>query len=207
MEIKKKYSEIIDIIAYNNLYFNYEDTNFDSNGIATRTIIVSRSADISYYCVITIKEEADPESDQADFEANWMSKAGEKKYVYYSQTFVVENDGHTFDFKIKANDETTDVEAFLYKGMICVDESAVRGDFIEVSVVDIDNVLGHGENVTVGYVIRKKILHGGKQEHFINPPKYDFLSSKRKVPAGLYIRVAYHGSGRPNVICDYEYEY
>lgn len=207
MEIKKKYSEIVAIIAANNLYFNYEDSELDQNGNALRTIIVSRSADVTYVCIIPIKETPVEGSDQEDFEANLASKAGEKKYVYYSHKFDVSSDGHQFDFKIKANDETTDVEAFVYKGLICVDDSAVRGDSITVSVVDKDNLLGYGAGATLGYMIRRKYLHGGKQEHFISPPKYDFLSSKRKIPAGIYVRVTYNGTGRPNVIADYEYEY
>ena len=207
MLIKKTYAEIIEIITYNNLYFNYEDSEFDANGNAIRTIIVSRSSDVTYICNMPITIVAIPNSDQADFEANWASKAGEKKYVYQSVAFDVVSSGHQFDFKIKENDETTDTEAFLYKGVICVSGSAVRGDSICVSVVDVDNVLGYGAGVTLGYVIRKKILHGGAQEHFISPPKYDFLSSKRKIPAGIYLRVTYTGTGTPNVICDYEYEY
>lgn len=207
MEIKKKYSEIVAIIAANNLYFNYEDSEFDPNGNALRTVIVSRSADVTYVCVIPIKVTPDEGSDQEHFEANLASKAGEKKYVYYSHQFDVAEDGHEFDFKIKANDEATDVEAFLYKGSINVNAPAVRGDWIEVQVVDKDNILGYGAGLVLGWVIRKWILVGGSEYHEINPPKYDFLSSKRKIPAGIYVRVIYHGTGTPNVIASYEYEY
>ena len=207
MEIKKKYSEIVAIIAANNLYFNYEDSEFDPNDNALRTIIVSRSADVTYVCIIPIKVTPDKGSDQEHFDANLATKAGEKKYVYYSHRFDVSGDGHEFDFKIKANDETTDVEAFLYKGSINVNSPAVRGDWIEVQVVDKDNLLGFGADTILGWVIRKWILAGGAENHEINPPKYDFLSSKRKIPAGIYLRIVYHGSGEPNVIASYEYEY
>lgn len=207
MEIQKTYTEFKTILRNNNLYFNYEDTPIGENGIGTRTLYTTRDSNISYACVMLIKAVAEEGSDQKDFEDNWASKSGEKKYCYYSHSFNVASDGHQFNFKIKANDETTDVEAFVYKGLICVNEDAVRGDSISVSVVDIDNILGYGAGATLGYMIRKKVLHGGKQEHLINPPKYDYLSSKRKIPAGLYVRITYHGSGRPNVIADYEYEY
>jgi len=207
MEIKKKYSEIVAIIESNNLYFNYDDSDFDQNGNALRTIIVSRSADVTYVCVIPIKQTPDAGSDQEHFDANLATKAGEKKYVYYSQQFDVDGDGYEFDFKIKAYDEITDVEAFLYKGSVNVNASAVRGDWIEAQVVDKDNVLGYGAGLVLGWVIRKWILSGGSEYHEINPPKYDFLSSKRKIPSGCYIRVIYHGTGTPNIIVSYEYEY
>lgn len=197
------------IIAANNMYFNFEDSPIGGNGIGMRTIVTTRDSNIAYMCVIEIKATADEGSEQQDFDNNWASKAGEKKYVYYSQQFDVVLSSGTcqFDFKIKANDETTDVEAFLYKGSINVNSPAVRGDWVEVQVIDIDNVLGYGAGLVLGWVIRKWILSGGAENHEINPPKYDYLSSKRKIPAGLYLRVIYHGTGEPNVIANYEYEY
>jgi hypothetical protein len=175
----------------------------------TRKIFCQRNAVTVYIHKMNLVATPANDSDQYDFEQNWAVKAGERKYVYYSHAFDVSltNGQSSFDFKIKGNDETTDVEAFLYKGSINVNSPAVRGDWIEVQVVDKDNLLGHGADTVLGWVIRKWILAGGAENHEINPPKYDFLSSKRKIPAGIYLRVIYHGSGTPNVITCYEYEY
>lgn len=207
-EVSRSWDEIKAILNANNLYFDYSDTS------ERRSIFVVKSAVVTFKTSFPINQEPEnPENDswktpeQKDFDDNWAEKAGDKKYVYYSQSFNVTSSTEVFSFKIKANDETTDVEAFVYKGLISVDENAQRGDTIEVAVADEDNILGYGAGLVLGYMIRKKILHGGKQDHFINPPKYDFLSSKRKIMAGLYVRVTYSGSGRPNVICDCEYEY
>lgn len=205
MEISKNWQQLKNILLFNNLYFDYED----SEDGKSRMITVQRNAAITYVCGMQIVENPAQDSDQYDFEQNWAAKAGEKKYVYYSQRFDVtlDNGSFQYDFKIKQNDESTDAEAFLYKGVVDVGTGAVRGDSIEISVVDKDNILGFGEDVTVGYIFRKKILSGGAQIISINPPKYDFLSSKRKILSGLYIRVKYTGSGQPNIITDYEYEY
>lgn len=205
IEIEKSWPELKSILIYNNLYFDYEDSSDE----LTRKIFCQRNAITSYTHNMNLVPEPVEGSDQKDFEDNWASKAGEKKYVYYSQQFdvVLNNGSCTFDFKIKKNDEVTDTEAFLYKGAITVSSQAVRGDWIEVQVIDIDNVLGFGNNVVLGWVIRKWIVSGGAEVHEINPPKYDFLTSKRKIPAGIYLRIIYHGTGTPNVIASYEYEY
>lgn len=205
MEISKTWSDFKQILQFNNLYFDYEDSDDGKR----RVIMCQRNATTTYVCGMDLVENPDAESDQYDFEQNWASEAGEKKYVYYSHRFdvVLDNGEFNFDFKVKANDETTDVEAFLYKGLLDIGSGAVRGDTIEISVVDIDNVLGYGAGFIAGYVMRRKYLSGGAQIHSINPPKYDFLSSKRKIPTGLYIRIKYKGTGQPNIIADYEYEY
>lgn len=205
LEISKSWAVFKQILQANNLYFDYED----SEDGKTRTITCQRNATIMYVCGMLLVENPAPDSDQYDFEQNWAAKAGEKRYVYYSQRFDValQNGEFTFDFKIKANDETTDVEAFLYKGLLDIGAGAARGDTIEISVVDIDNILGFGAGATVGYVLRRKYLSGGAQIHHLNPPRYDFLTSKRKIPAGLYVRITYKGTGQPNIIADYEYEY
>lgn len=205
LEIEKSWPELKNVLAYNNLYFDFDDS---SDGL-TRKIFCQRNAITVYVHKMNLVVEPDINSDQYDFEQNWASKAGEKKYVYYSQEFdvVLVNGSHQFDFKIKANDESTDVEAFLYKGSINVNAAAVRKDWIEVQVVDKDNIFGFGAGFILGWVIRKWILSGGEENHPIDPPKYDFLSSKRKIPSGIYLRVIYHGTGQPNVITCYEYEY
>lgn len=205
LEIDKSWSELKAILLSNNLYFDYDDS---PDGL-TRKVFCQRNAVTVYTHKMNLSVEPPAGSDQEDFDTNWAHKAGERKYVYYSQSFdvVLTNGQCTFDFKIKANDETTDVEAFLYKGSINVNSPAIRGDWVEVQVVDKDNLLGYGADTILGWVIRKWILAGGAENHEINPPKYDFLSSKRKIPAGIYLRVIYHGSGTPNVITCYEYEY
>ena len=205
LEIEKSWSELKAILTSNNLYFDYDDSADD----LTRKIFCQRNAYTVYVHRMNLSSNPIDGSDQKDFEDNWASKAGERKYVYYSHTFDVSlTEGQcAFDFKIKANDETTDVEAFLYKGSINVNSPAVRGDWVEVQVVDKDNILGYGANSILGWVIRKWILAGGAEYHEINPPKYDFLSSKRKIPSGIYLRIIYHGSGEPNLIASYEYEY
>lgn len=205
LEIEKSWPELKAILTYNNLYFDYDDS---ADGL-TRKIFCQRNAVTVYIHKMNLVAEPAVDSDQYDFEENWASKSGERKYVYYSREFDVSlTEGQCiYDFKIKANDETTDVEAFLYKGVINVDAPAVRKDWIEVQVIDKDNLLGYGANTVLGWVIRKWLLAGGAEDHPIDPPKYDFLSSKRKIPVGIYLRVIYHGTGTPNVICSYEYEY
>jgi len=207
MIFSKSYSEMKQIIDNNNLYFNYEDSPLDVNGNGIRTIITSRSSDVTYVCQIPIQTNAAQGSDQEDFDLNYASRAGERTYVHRSLSFDVTSDGYSYDFKLKANDDTTDIEAFVYKGMLSVGPEAQRGDYVVVSIVDVDNLFGFGAGTVLGYMVRKKILSGGKEAYIIDPPRYDYLSSKRKVLNGLYVRVSYHGTGRPNVICDIEYEY
>lgn len=207
MIFSKSYSEIKEIIDNNNLYFNYEDSPLDANGNGIRTIITSRSSDVTYICQIPIQTNAAQGSDQEDFDLHYASRAGEKTYVHRSFSFDVTSDGYNYDFKLKANDDITDIEAFVYKGMLLLGPETQRGDYVVVSIVDVDNLFGLGAGTVLGYMVKKKILSGGKESYSINPPMYDYLSSKRKVPNGLYIRVSYHGAGRPNIICDIEYEY
>jgi hypothetical protein len=204
IEISKSWSQLKNILTYNNLYFDFDDSDDGSR----RVIYCQRNAYIVYVCGMDLVENPAQGSDQFDFEQNWMAKAGEKKYIYYSKAFdVVLTDGlFIADFKLKANDETTDVEAFLYQGSLDIGEGAVRGDSIEVQVIDLDNVLGHGYGTVLGWVVRKKILSGAQFVR-IRPPQYDFLSSKRKLPQGVYLRLRYIGQGEPSIIADYEYEY
>lgn len=87
----------------------------------------------------------------------------------------------TSDLKI------TDSNQYLHSGELFTKDGAY-GDWIEVQIIDIDNVLGYGVNTILRQYIKK---------FFINPTGNLEVRSPYigKTPTDVYIRIIYHSVG------------
>jgi hypothetical protein len=203
----KTWAEMKSILDNNNLYFDYEDKG------ALRIITTKRNATSVYVCEMPIVASPAPGSDQHDFETNYMLKAGEKKYCYWTERNVFDKNAvSTYLFRLKnyCDAGNTPVDAFVFKGFFSVDENAVRGDKLTAAIVDHDNVFGMGVDAVVGYLVRKALLDGGKQRIDINPPSVDYIVNKKRIPAPFYVQLVYESQNQTNdvdVIVGIEYEY
>lgn len=203
----KTWAEMKSILDNNNLYFDYEDKD------ALRIITTKRNATSVYVCEMPIVASPAPGSDQHDFETNYMSKAGERTYCYWTErnTFT-KNTTSTFLFRLKdyCGAGNTPVDAFVFKGFFSTDENVVRGDTLIAAIVDHDNVLGMGVDTIIGYLIRKATLDGGKQRIDVHPPSVDYIVNKKRVPAPFWVMLVYESQNTTNdvnVIAGIEYEY
>lgn len=204
---KKTWAELKSILDSNNLYFDYEDKN------TTRIITTRRNATSMYVCEMPIVTVAAPGSDQYEFEQNYASKAGEKTYCYWAERNSFENAAtseYVFRLKDYCGAGNTPIDAFVFKGFISVDENAVRGDILTAAIVDHDNVLGYGVDTVVGYLVRKMLLDGGKQNIPTMPPSVDYIVNKKRIPAAFWIKMTYtsqHQTNNVDLIAGIEYEY
>lgn len=94
---------------------------------------------------------------------------------------AAKNDATYSDFKITSDKQ------YLHSGELFT-QDAIHGDWIEVQIIDIDNVLGFGANTVLRQYITK---------FFINPN--DNLEVKSpyigNIPLNVYIRFIYHSTG------------
>ena len=68
------------------------------------------------------------------------------------------------------------------------------GDFINLQVVDIDNILGLGANTILGQYCTSWYLRDDSQEQFNESTNYP-----AKILAGLYLRLVYHSFGSSDI--------
>ena len=68
----------------------------------------------------------------------------------------------------------------------------VWGDYIEVQIIDIDNVLGGGANTVLDPFVKKRYLHSNSDYTSL------ILDYAGKIPKDTYLRVKYHSVGTTN---------
>src|SRR3972149_1826868 len=142
--INVSYQKLIDLIEDNSLFFYYED---DEN---LRYVIARLNRDICYLSSFELVEIPDPElnPEQYDFEENWKHLAGYGDYcrMAWMQTMPA---AQVTPLNIKIQKDGIDTDAFVFKGKIRVDENAAWQDCIKIKAIDIDNILGYGENTVL----------------------------------------------------------
>lgn len=77
----------------------------------------------------------------------------------------------------------------------------VFGDYVDLQVVDKDNILGYGANVVLNQFVTKWYMRSDDQQQV-----EILLSYPSKVFAGLYLRLVYHSTGTVDVGVAVNYE-
>jgi hypothetical protein len=146
----------------------------------------------------------------ADFENNYASTFNKKieNRVLPDNAFQLQSNAVnaeitagttcTIDFKIE-NYAGEDYTAKYLSGAEIITQGATFGDWAEAQIIDIDNVLGYGENFVLKTYVRKM---------FISPSGDQRIdaSAPGAIPVGIYIRVMYHSVGtvNPKIYINYE---
>jgi len=94
---------------------------------------------------------------------------------------ATKNTTTSFDYQL---DETR-----MIYGAEMVYENSCFGDFIEMMLVDVDNILGYGNDFVVATWIKKWFVPMNQNYWVV---KSDMTSS---IPAGLYVRLKYTSTG------------
>ena len=104
------------------------------------------------------------------------------KPYFVAHSFTFGSGTTTSDWKIPV-----DLLFAKMRGFISVQSN---GDFIEVKVVDVDNILGQGSGAVLAHPVRK---------YFVNPVAYTPEDFSREYPtkvlANLYLRFIYTATG------------
>lgn len=97
-----------------------------------------------------------------------------------------------FTFTAGANSTTQHTykltKQFYVKGIRFLSSNANHGDYVKIELIDIDNILGLGENTVLATPINKAYVYATTNSGSINADNPDVL----KLPApNLYIRITY----------------
>jgi len=74
-----------------------------------------------------------------------------------------------------------------------IGETSIDGDYVEFEVVDVDNILGYGENFVVSKMAETKYVRANQEYLRIS-------DAIKTVPQGFYMRLKYISTGTQNVI-------
>ena len=77
-------------------------------------------------------------------------------------------------------------------GAALIYKDAVDGDWVEIKIVDVDNVLGYGAGTVVGTFVNKWYIDSNRTDW---GHQCDFAKT---IPEGVYVRLAYHSTGTVN---------
>lgn len=204
---EKTWTQFKNIISNNNMYWDYEDIDdVDKDGnsyVKERYIFTIRNSLIAYKCIISPivdnpTQEDNP--DQYDFDNNYKSKSGEKRFFHRTYIFTA-TAGETTSFFIKPQvyGSSEGLELFLYKGWIDIDNNVKFGDKVLVNIVDHDNVLGYGTDLHLGWLIMEHHLSDKRNAIEIEPPHHDYIMSKDKIPNWAWIKIDYVSTGTNNI--------
>lgn len=146
----------------------------------------------------------------ADFEDNYKALAnfpiGDRPYAFSTPDFQFNGDGI---LATATKNATTNIDfqipgapgsAQYINGAVVITKDAVFGDYAAASIIDIDNILGYGNNVTLANYVTKWYINPSAQSNFETP-------YAGKLYAGLYIRVTYTSVGAvtdPQIAINYK---
>ena len=138
-----------------------------------------------------------PNNDQVDFENNWKTLDNVNKPVIQQVAITLSEDAFKISaegFKFLANANTTTTfdyqlnQKFMFRGLSFLSNNAILGDYINVQLVDKDNVLGLG----AGIILASPIKKGYIMPTINSGPIYREDVSSSQIPIeGLYLRVNY----------------
>lgn len=187
MEINS-WSSFKSLIANKELSMQYTE-------LEKRYDIYASEGHFMWHCMI---EKVSPaSSDQTDFENNYKSNANAKIYEptiingfrkyssdaddLYRESIkntVTANQTNNFDKKF-----TFDV--YIYGGVYEVVGTPNDGDYLDIQVIDIDNVLGYGAGTVLATFVYKEYINTER--------KYNEITSEdgNKIPTGVYLRAKY----------------
>lgn len=162
-----------------------------------------------WHCMI---EKISPASnDQTDFENNYKSNCNQKVispiivsgfrrfdsaaddlYRESIRNSITSNQTNNFDKKFTFN-------VYLYGGIYEIEGTPNEGDYFEMEVIDIDNILGYGENIVLTTFVVKEYVNTEIKHNVIESPQGDLI------PAGVYLRARYVsvGESAPTLIVRY----
>lgn len=165
----------------NNIPKNYFDCG-------DKYLIYTSGSDITLWTFI---QKTNPvNEDQQDFETNFMNTIAELSYlrigldtltIANAVSSSVENNMITliWDFLVPKS-------MFIAGGSMKVNEAAAFGDKASFTIVDKDNILGYGQNVTLSsYIQRANCSANTELDISMNPSQYKWVLQ------GLYLRLIY----------------
>lgn len=187
---EKSYAEITARIDTESVFYFHEEEG------PVRTIMVRVDDFRLWYHRQNFIDSGAPEysgSDYEDYDLKYKDAAGCGDYIQDGWQFTATKEIATeFDFKLKDSEDTrADTLAYIYQGLLSVDSNSLRGDYVSLIVIDIDNVLDGGVDNVIDKIIIKKYMYGGEKVYPIIPPRVDSLSDRKKLPAGVYLRLTY----------------
>ena len=152
-------------------------------------------------------EEGKPATDYQDYIANRQSEEGEKSYLWDSFCLEYTNlSNEQYKYFQLFNKDGENVTTWIFDGTVKI-ENASFGDTIRFEAV----VKGENaeQDTVLGYMIKNEVLKAGPQEIDLTPISHDSVKSRKRLPAGLYIRcVLQHSTGSEvKVGCTVKYEY
>lgn len=152
-------------------------------------------------------------SDQTDFETNYKTNANKEVSAHIIVSGIREFDGDvkylyrkSFKYDITPNttntfDEKFTFSVFLYGGIYELIGNINDGDYVEISIVDKDNILGYGANTVLATFIEQEFINSEK--------KFSEITSEggQQIPAGIYLRAKYvsvDSANAPKLIIRYK---
>ena len=135
---------------------------------------------------------------QSDFEDNYEAdcnfKIGQRHYPFttsdFDACFNAVNATCTKDTTTNIDFKITTADTYL-NGCRAFNEDAVKGDWVEMQVIDIDNVLGYGPNTVLKQWVYKWFMCPGDVCNLTT-------NYAGAIPQNCYIRVIYHSTGTVN---------
>ena len=210
-EIQLDYQEFKAIANKKELFWQHVDKNtfydiFMVDGpLKYSTIVWKTTENIGGINVAT------EEANLADYEASFLSTSNRRmEYrVVPDNVFQMQADAVTdtipfgtlknIDFKIENHGIETYTTKYL-AGAEIKTKNGADGDYAVSQIIDIDNVLGYGENFIIKSYVRKKFMFPDKVQTIIG-------TAPGAIPVGLYIRVVYHSVGTsvdPTIYINYD---
>lgn len=161
--------------------------------------IIGPDANNINWIVVLNKKLADGSTnpDATDFETNVKPACnfavGTRTYPFASSDFLFEGNGVSFtaaangatasDFKIST---AGDPGLYINGGDLFTNGSKV-GDYVQVQVVDVDNILGYGAGTVLNEWVSKWYVDPKGGQSVMTP-------YAGKIPGGLYLRLIYHNT-------------
>lgn len=197
-EVKLSYTELKALVAKKNLTWQFQEWSDKYKLFVIDTGVAYCSYVYKSPIVVGGLDSEQEQLNQDDFEENIQPIAnfaiGGRSYAFSTPDFqfngegilvtATKNTSTNVDFQIPGA-----AGSFCYiNGAIVITKDAVFGDYAAASIIDKDNILGYGANVTLANYVTKWYINPATQSNFETP-------YAGKLYAGLYIRVSYTSVG------------
>lgn len=196
-----KYVDLKAIIARKNLAWQHDEQADSYNLFAVDGVIRYDATVWKDGAQVAGIDQAQEAADLADFEANHKSASnfasGVRAYAFSTPDFLFSGNGV---IATAEKNSTTNIDFLIpgalgssvyINGAVAFTKDAVFGDYASADIVDVNNILGYGAGLVLAQYVPK---------WYINPSSELDISTPYagKVPAGIFIRVAYTSVGLIN---------
>lgn len=196
IEVQKTWTNLKTTIDGSSVYYYCADDDFTGY----RKVIVVINFSLIEWAKIQLIDVEDPlygtgkYVDQKDFDDNYADRAGEKDFLGNGWEFTAtKNTSTSYTFQL-TDFADSPIEAFLFKGQVLVESTAVFGDSFKIEATDEDGIV-YPAGTVLSTMYKKRYIGSGEQDILVKPSDIDSVRNKKKIPSWAYIKMTFISVG------------